>query len=157
MRKMAVLLVFLSAFAYGQINLFAADLATPEDFGNMTDVIETKLKKDIVYDRSLKWVATKYNSPKTVMQMSDKPAGIITFNGGYVHNQSIYSFLLEYKVMITIKDNKLKFQMTPICWTYARAHQTEEKYYKEMAVALSKEYARLRDSYKEYIMTNDDF
>jgi len=126
--------------------------ATKEDFKNLNSVVEVKAKKDFIYDKTIKWIAVSYNSPQKVMQFQDKAQGLITFNGACQYsNNPMYSFTLEYKIVINIKDNKFKIEMTPIGWIYSGQGQTGNQFYKEMLPTFSKEFEMIKNGIKEGI------
>jgi len=107
---------------FAMLLMSCATTARLEDFGNLDSVYEIKLKKNIIYDRIMIFIATKYVSPKTVMQYNSKDQGIITFNGvidnWYQSGQPMYSYCLNYKITINIKDNKYKIKAIPLSYVF---------------------------------------
>ena len=140
MRKLSlILLVSFFASCAGLQN------AEKSDFGKLESVQNVNLKKDDIYDKIMVYVATRYNSPKKVMEYCDKGQGIITFNGAVQWFQSgnpLYYYYLHYKITINIKDTKYKIVMTPLHWVYSAQGQTGMPI-KDQAPAYTSEFRKI--------------
>jgi len=149
--KKHYLFLFVFVFFIGCVSY-----ATKEDFHKFNSVVEVKAKKDFIFDKTMKWVAVSYNSPQKVMQFQDKKQGLITFNGACQYSDNpLYSFTLNYKIIVNIKDDKFKIEMTPVGWVYSGQGQTGTQFYKDMLPALNKEFEMIKNGIKEYIEGKD--
>ena len=85
-----------------------------------TSIHEVKLKKDIIYDRIMIYIARNSEFPKDVPRYNNKCQGVITFNS--VVNGELkatdsnfrFKYKVEYKVVIYVKDNKYKIEIMPL-------------------------------------------
>ena len=84
-----------------------------------TSIHEVKLKKDIIYDRIMIYIARNSQFPKEALRYNNKSQGVITFNsvvnGEILENPTYaYKYKVEYKVVIYVKDNKYKIEIMPL-------------------------------------------
>lgn len=137
--------------------------AVQEDYGKLEAVQEVKLKKNLIYDKIMVYIATQYTSPKKVMEYNDKDQGIITFNGAALWNQPgnfMYNYYLNYKITIHIKDTKYRIEMTPLHFVYNTAPPQTGTPVKEMAAAYTAEFNKLDKEIYQYVSGQvkfDDF
>lgn len=155
MKKVATLLIFI--FLTGCVSY-----ATQEDFKQLSAVNEVKLKKEVIYDKVMVYIATKYISPKKVIEYCDKVQGIATFGGAFEWRQPgnfMATFSLHYKITVTIKDNKYKIEMTPLygIYSYDMSSMTPTK---EMIAPYKEEFNNINSALFDFISGKnkaDDF
>ncbi len=137
--------------------------AAKEDFKNLNAVNEVKLKKEAIYDKVMVFVATQYNSPKKVLEYSDKGQGIVTFNGAvtwYQPGNPLYSYTLMYKMTVNIKDNKYKITMIPLDWIFNTNQPQYGSPIKEMVPVYTDEFNSINTNILNFVSGKnkaDDF
>lgn len=75
------------------------------------------LKRDDLYVALKEWVVTNYNSPKDVIQMDDKDAGLLICNGAMDYSPKkithlSYKGIIKYSLKIQVKDNRYKVDIS---------------------------------------------
>ena len=93
-----------------------------------TSIHEVKLKKDIIYDRIMIYIARNSQFPKEALRYNNKSQGVITFNsvvnGEILENPTYaYKYKVEYKVVIYIKDNKYKIEIIPLDYVFVKYYE----------------------------------
>ena len=80
------------------------------------------LSKEIIYNRTISWIADSYKSPKSVIEFNDKDIGKIVIRGetdfkwqSFVG--SALPHICRYKFIIDIKDNKIRLTFTDFTGT----------------------------------------
>lgn len=156
---MKKLLVFLTIMLMGSVftlNCITLPPATPEDFGKLDAVQNVKMNKDAIYDKIMIYIATKFKSPKKIMEYSDKGQGIITFNAIFLWNMpGNVTYNCNYKMTINIKDNKYKIAMIPINLTYGIQTINPNYVWKEPAPEYGKEFAKINQDLLIFITNKD--
>lgn len=86
-----------------------ADLI-PEDQRDLMRIIDLPgMKKNIIYDKTIIWIAENYKSAKAVLELQDKVNGKIVGNGSTIFEMGMgMTGRCTYKFSIDIKDNKIK-------------------------------------------------
>jgi len=89
---------------------------TPEELRKkpFVYVYDVTLKKDLLFNKSLEWLAISYKSAKAVIELQDKPAGKIIGRG----NSSVYYRLddrkFSYLIQIDVKDNRARIMFSQL-------------------------------------------
>ena len=80
-----------------------------------TEVVEVKLKKDVIYQKLREWISLNYKSSNDVVQLDTKEKIITKGNTVFIYSAGKYN--VKYRISITmvfsIKDNKFKVDLTP--------------------------------------------
>lgn len=121
MKKLVLLFTLFSVFAFGQ-NTFPTKFEVSKDgFTDFTVInVEGKTKEEI-YQKTLEWINKTYNNPKEVIKaevLNDyiRIEGIKT---RIVNTKSSFLtpgvfFDMKYKIEISVKDNRYKFDLVSI-------------------------------------------
>lgn len=75
------------------------------------------VKRENLYIALKEWVVTSYNSPKDVIQMDDKDAGLLICNGVINYSPKkithlSYKGIIKYSLKIQVKDNRYKVDIS---------------------------------------------
>lgn len=112
------------------------------------------MKKDAIYNRSLTWLATAFVSSKAIIDIKDENQGIIIGNISVKLGNFLYSYMVQTKLQIDIKDGKARLTFTPMqC-----IGQDGEKWppRSNNIEAANEEYAKLLISFTEAMKKKDD-
>jgi len=117
------------------------------------DIIEVKGSKNELYIKSNEWMVRNFNNAKSVIQFQDKEAGKIM--GKYRMNSGPELFSL---ISIIVKDNAVKIEIEPIgIWAFPSAGSYGPEKQKEIYEDYcKKEISKLIESYRKYIVSNED-
>ena len=107
MKKVVVLLAFMSVFSIGCMSLQKTDPALVDKPFQYTFSFDS-LKKDVIFDKSLAWFAETYNSANDVIQLKDKQNGKIIGRGVGEFYCAMYVRKYSYTAKLEIKDNKAR-------------------------------------------------
>ena len=75
------------------------------------------ISKADLYSRAKSWIASSYNSPKSVIQMEDKDAGEIVANGNFPSHEmplglGVHATMyVKHKLTVYVKDGKYKWEI----------------------------------------------
>ena len=104
---MASLFALVAAVGFGQETLTYTDVVSVEG-----------IPQKELYNRAKIWLAETYNSAQDVIQMDDKEAGILIGHATMKFTSNIFSGsgmtkgYINYKIKISVKDNKYKYEFT---------------------------------------------
>jgi hypothetical protein len=115
-KKIAITLFFMLASGIGITGCAGMDDAVrltiepSEQAVNYVDKFE--LDKNQIYDRSLSWVTQAFNSSKTVVDLKDREAGLISIHAVDYTPVALTRLPYKYSIQIRIKDKKTKLTFT---------------------------------------------
>ncbi len=79
------------------------------------DIVDLKgMKKDQIYTKSLEWIASSFNSGKSVLEHKDKEGGKIIGNVSTSFMVAITTIDVKSSMVIDVKDAKARITVTPI-------------------------------------------
>ena len=145
---------FVVSFACIVVLSGCVTLVTKESFNDLVTVVDVQASSDKIFDRTLHWIATSYVSPKQVIQFSDKETGLITFNGSMYENNDPWSDrIINYKMIVEIKNNKFRLQMVVLSWENVKGRRTDmgELFSKRMERSVRMEYGRIKKDLYDHI------
>ena len=145
---------FVVSFACIVVLSGCVTLVTKESFNDLVTVVDVQASSDKIFDRTLHWIATSYVSPKQVIQFSDKETGLITFNGSMYENIDPWSDrIINYKMIVEIKNNKFRLQMVVLSWENVKGRRTDmgELFSKRMERSVRMEYGRIKKDLYDHI------
>ena len=146
---------FVVVFACIMVLSGCVTLVTKESFNDLVTVVDVQASRDQIFDRTLHWIATSYVAPKQVIQFSDKENGLITFNGSMYENNDPWSDrVINYKMIVEIKNNKFRLQMIVLSWENVKGRRTDmgELFSKRMDRSVRMEYGRIKKDLYEHIV-----
>ncbi|MES2808456.1 MAG: DUF4468 domain-containing protein [Bacteroidota bacterium] len=93
-------------------------------FGYKAIIERPGAKKDLLYSEINEWLATNFNSAKSVIELSDKDAGKIIAKGVY-NSFANYNYMgmrpvsyrLNFTLIFSIKDDKFRVTITDLAFT----------------------------------------
>ncbi|WP_274971753.1 DUF4468 domain-containing protein [Zunongwangia profunda] len=128
---------------------------TPVNIGPISDTIEINEKQDELYIKANNWMVENFNSAKSVIQFSDKEAGIVT--GKYLlkstYNYSGFTateFDIFAVIKIQVKDGATKITITPDNFNTVKSELIDQKYQYTEEIARN-QINLLIDSYLDYV------
>ncbi len=127
-----------------------------EDFNKKNEsVFDVSQNKSEIFDRVMIYVADVYNSPKEVLQYSNKSQGIIAWNGSFSFPYYHLSVDCRYKFSVKIKDKKYKTHFAPISCSYPNgqtiAIRNAEGYSNDYAQHWLEDYQKTNSELLEYV------
>ena len=80
-----------------------------------SEVVETELTKDDIYQKLKEWISLTYNSAKDVIQLDTKEKLITKGNTivNYVSGEYNVKYRISFTLILSIRDNKYKIDFTP--------------------------------------------
>lgn len=103
-------LFFIIYFIHGCVS---QQLATKEEMTHEFILEYPSLSKDILFDRTLKWIANNFRSAKQVIEYQDKESGAIIGNGVVnitADGSIIGPFPVGFTMNIDLKDGKARYR-----------------------------------------------
>jgi len=90
----------------------ASMMEMQSDMREITIVENNNLTKDEAFDKTMRWIASYYNSANNVIQLSDKENGTIIINAAHRVSRAggLVSYPLSYTMTIDIKENRIRFK-----------------------------------------------
>jgi Domain of unknown function (DUF4468) with TBP-like fold len=87
-------------------------MATKEEMTHEYIIEYPGLTKDVIFTRTLKWIANNFKSAKHVIEYQDKDAGVIVGNGvtDIKAEGALLGVNLEFTINIDIKDYKARYR-----------------------------------------------
>jgi hypothetical protein len=137
-------IVFCSLFLF----LTCAPLPQATDLDKKTEnVVEIKLSKSEIFNKTLQWMATSFNSSKHVIELQDSGTGVIIGNAEVDVSWQCVTFEMHFKLRIDVKDQKYRFSSSDyICNSVSGPLGKSEGHVTSMAKELAD---RTRDKINE--------
>jgi len=109
MKKQLLLFTFLLLTTL----MFSQELV--ESGKSYSEVVETELTKDDIYQKLKEWISLTYNSAKDVIQLDTKEKLITKGNTivNYVSGEYNVKYRISFTLILSIRDNKYKIDFTP--------------------------------------------
>ena len=144
------MLLFVSIFA-----ILTSCGTTPVSIQPISKVIEVQGSKDNLFVKANNWMVQNFNDAKSVIQYSDKEAGIV--NGKYllkvIYDMNGRSYNVYANIKIQIKENKSKITITPEQYKYYNGSFEKQKLKESEA---KQKINSLIASYESFIQTDSD-
>ncbi len=78
-------------------------------------IVDSSLKKDIIFSRIRQWFAEKFVDANSVLQVNDIDNGLLTGNGTYsyilANGLNLHTGYLRFILNVAVKDGKFRYQI----------------------------------------------
>jgi len=151
MKKFFLLLVMVVFALYGCMSY---EVVKPEE-RKMVKIFEFQgMKKGLIFDKTLDWMAKTFVSSKSVIEVKDKKRGKIIGNGRGTYSETIIMRPYSYTVTIDIKDNKARMTFENFVAYYGDPGNMTEPHpveYKGQLDLIKEQLNNLAENYSNYL------
>jgi hypothetical protein len=125
--------------------------ATPEEAQYQNIILLPGMQKDIIYSKTLAWMAETYGSSKSVIELQDKENSRIIGHGVTYFTTIYVKIPCEYTVSIDIKDGKLRATFNNFIALYGDFHNKRHPLGKAYVGEVKRDLQSLSNSLKQYL------
>lgn len=112
------------------------------------------VKKDVIFTRSLNWIASEFLSAKAVIELQDKDQGKIIGNVLIKYANSFMSTVNMFtKLTIEVQNDKARITLLPIHIDYGTGTRS---YQDRDLPRVGKEYSRIIENYKNFVSKEEE-
>ncbi len=132
--------------------------ATVEQMNHEFIVEFSDINKELIFDRSLQWIANNFRSAKQVLEYSDKEAGKIIGNGttNLRAEGALIDVTLHFTLNIDIKDEKARYRFINL-WYNIGDISANMPIYEQWHNPAREKFTRIVNNLKNATMKSDDF
>ena len=139
-------------------NCAATTTATIEQMNHEFIKEYPNINKDVIFDRTMQWIANNFKSAKQVKEYSDKEAGKIVGNGSFDFRPdgSLIDVTQHFTINIDIKDDKARYRFINL-WHNIGNISAEMPDIQEWHLPVDKKFNLIIDDLSAATEAEDDF
>lgn len=156
-KKIFVTFFILISFSF-IISCATTTPATREQMNHEFVVEYPGLTKDVIFERTMTWIANNFRSAKQVIEYSDKEAGILVGNGSTLMKaeNALVAVDFFFTLNINIKEEKARYRFINLWFRFSTLDSTVpnvQEWHKPARV----KFQAIVNNLKQAIMVDDDF